>query len=41
MPVIGVKPGLILTFRQEATLAVTDKGVQPDLVPRRDKSRRC
>ncbi len=30
-PVIGVKPGLILTFRQEATLAVTDRGVQPDL----------
>lgn len=31
MPVIGVKPGLIITFREEATLAVTDKGVQPDL----------
>ena len=31
MPVIGVKPGLILTFKEEATLAVTDKGVQPDL----------
>ncbi len=31
MPVIGVKPGLIITFKAEATLAVTDKGVQPDL----------
>ncbi len=31
MPVIGVRPGLILTFREEATLAVTDTGVQPDL----------
>ncbi|HHB82496.1 MAG TPA: adenine deaminase [Devosia sp.] len=31
MPVIGVKPGLIITFKQEATLAVTEKGVQPDL----------
>ncbi|MCF6302096.1 MAG: adenine deaminase [Devosiaceae bacterium] len=31
MPVIGVKPGLILTFKEEATLAVTEKGVQPDL----------
>ncbi|MDB5562982.1 MAG: ade [Hyphomicrobiales bacterium] len=30
-PVIGVKPGLILTFRESATLAVTDKGLQPDL----------
>ncbi|WIY51900.1 adenine deaminase [Devosia sp. YIM 151766] len=31
VPVIGVKPGLILTFREEASLAVTDKGLQPDL----------
>ncbi len=31
MPVIGIKPGLIITFKEEATLAVTDKGVQPDL----------
>jgi len=31
MPVIGIKPGLIITFRQDATLAVSDKGVQPDL----------
>ena len=30
-PVIGVRPGLILTFREEATLAVTDQGLQPDL----------
>jgi adenine deaminase len=30
-PVIGVKPGLILTFRDEATLAVTENGLQPDL----------
>ena len=30
-PVIGVKPGLILTFREEATLAVTERGLQPDL----------
>lgn len=30
VPVIGVKPGLILTFREEASLATTDKGVQPD-----------
>jgi adenine deaminase len=30
-PVIGVKPGLILTFRDEATLAVTEAGLQPDL----------
>ncbi|KQX40535.1 adenosine deaminase [Devosia sp. Root436] len=30
-PVIGVKPGLILTFRDEATLAVTEYGLQPDL----------
>ena len=28
---IGVRPGLILTFREEATLAVTDQGLQPDL----------
>jgi adenine deaminase len=30
-PVIGVKPGLIITFRENATLAVTDSGLQPDL----------
>jgi len=30
-PVIGVKPGFILTFREDAALAVTDAGVQPDL----------
>lgn len=30
-PVIGVKPGLILTFRDEASLAVTEGGLQPDL----------
>lgn len=30
-PVIGVRPGLILTFREEATLAVTERGLQPDL----------
>lgn len=29
-PVIGVKPGLILTFREEATLASTESGLQPD-----------
>lgn len=29
-PVIGVKPGLILTFREEATLASTEGGLQPD-----------
>jgi len=29
--VIGVRPGLILTFRHSATLAVTDHGLQPDL----------
>ncbi|MDB5589221.1 MAG: ade [Devosia sp.] len=29
--VIGVKPGLILTFRESATLAVTEHGLQPDL----------
>ncbi|MGV3577244.1 MAG: adenine deaminase [Devosia sp.] len=31
VPVIGVKPGLILTFREEATLASTEQGLQPDL----------
>lgn len=31
VPVIGVKPGLILTFREEASLAVTENGLQPDL----------
>ena len=31
VPVIGVRPGLILTFREEATLAVTETGLQPDL----------
>src|SRR3569623_693438 len=31
-PVIGVKPGLILTFRHGATLEVTERGLQPDLV---------
>jgi len=31
VPVIGVRPGLILTFREEAALAVTDAGLQPDL----------
>jgi adenine deaminase len=30
-PVIGVKPGLILTFRESATLAVGDQGTLPDL----------
>ena len=30
-PVIGVKPGLILTFRESATLAVSEKGTLPDL----------
>lgn len=30
-PVIGVKPGLIITFREDATLEVTDKGLVPDL----------
>lgn len=30
-PVIRVKPGLILTFREDASLAVTDKGLAPDL----------
>ncbi|WP_323015424.1 adenine deaminase [Devosia sp.] len=31
VPVIGVRPGLILTFREEASLAATDKGLVPDL----------
>lgn len=31
VPVIGVRPGLILTFREEASLAVTETGLQPDL----------
>lgn len=31
VPVIGVKPGLILTFREEAALASTENGLQPDL----------
>ncbi len=31
MPVIRVRPGLIITFREDATLAVTKNGVQPDL----------
>jgi adenine deaminase len=31
VPVIGVRPGLILTFREEATLAVTEDGLQPDI----------
>ncbi|NGP18276.1 adenine deaminase [Devosia aurantiaca] len=31
VPVIGVKPGLILTFREEAALALNEKGLQPDL----------
>ncbi|WDR05044.1 adenine deaminase [Devosia rhodophyticola] len=30
-PVIGVKPGLILTFRESATLEQTKTGLQPDL----------
>jgi adenine deaminase len=30
-PVIGVRPGLILTFRDAATLAVTENGLQPDI----------
>lgn len=30
-PVIGVKPGLILTFRESATLAVDEEGALPDL----------
>jgi len=31
VPVIGVRPGLILTFREEASLATTHQGLQPDL----------
>src|SRR5690606_10708407 len=31
VPVIGVRPGLILTFREEASLASGDAGLQPDL----------
>jgi adenine deaminase len=30
-PVIGVKPGLLLTFRHTATLAVTERGLRPDI----------
>ncbi len=30
-PVIGVKPGLILTFREDANLEVGDKGLLPDI----------
>lgn len=30
VPVIGVRPGLILTFREEATLESTERGLQPD-----------
>ena len=30
-PVIGVKPGLILTFRESAALATGERGVLPDL----------
>jgi adenine deaminase len=30
-PVIGVRPGLIITFRENATLEVTSKGLQPDI----------
>jgi len=30
-PVIGVKPGLILTFRSDVTLNVNETGTQPDL----------
>ncbi|KKB13751.1 adenine deaminase [Devosia geojensis] len=30
-PVIGVKPGLILTFRESATLSTGDNGLEPDL----------
>ncbi len=26
-----MRPGLILTFREEATLAVTEEGLQPDI----------
>lgn len=31
VPVIGVRPGLILTFREEAALATGEKGLAPDL----------
>jgi len=31
VPVIGVRPGLILTFREEASLATGEKGLLPDL----------
>ncbi len=31
MPVIGVTPGLIITFKEEAALSVTNNGVQPDI----------
>lgn len=31
VPVIGVKPGLILTFRENATLATGTNGLEPDL----------
>lgn len=30
-PVIGVRPGLIITFRENATLERSEKGLQPDL----------
>lgn len=30
-PVIAVRPGLILTFREEASLAITERGLQPDI----------
>jgi adenine deaminase len=30
-PVMGVRPGLILTFRHGATLEITERGLQPDL----------
>lgn len=29
--VMGVRPGLILTFREDATLEVSERGLQPDL----------
>ncbi|SFV29554.1 adenine deaminase [Devosia crocina] len=31
IPVIGVRPGLILTFREEASLSATAEGLQPDI----------
>lgn len=31
VPVIGVKPGMVLTFRENATLAAAERGLQPDL----------